>query len=61
MECKGLNGPHTGEKIRDSEISQPTSAIVRTAAGQQARLSHLSKSDGSKTILTMSKTSKQSL
>lgn len=61
MEGKGLSGSHTGEKTQDSEISQPAAAIVRTAAWQQAMLPHLSKSDTCKTILTISKTLKQSL
>lgn len=61
MECKGLSGPHTGENTQASEISQPAAAVVTTAAWQQARLPHLSKSDNSKTILTISKTLNQSL
>lgn len=61
MECKGLSGPHEWEKIQDSEISQPASAIVGTAAGQQARPPHLSKSGSPETTVTISKTSKQSL
>lgn len=55
--------PHTEERSQDQSDIPPQSAaaVVRIAARQRARLHHISKSNSSKIILTISKTLKQLL
>lgn len=58
--CQASQGRKVPRPIRDIP-PQSAAAVVRIAARQRARLHHISKSNSSKIILTISKTLKQSL